>query len=47
MIRLLSGLVASRDYNTGLSSEERDDLKANLQDAIAELSSDAADSLRN
>lgn len=47
MIRLLSGLVASQDYNTGLSSEERDDLKANLQDAIAELSSDAADSLRN
>ena len=46
MIRLLSGLVSAQDYNTGLSSEERDDLKANLQDAIAELASDAADSLR-
>jgi hypothetical protein len=47
MIRLLSGLVASQDYNTGLSSEERDDLKANLQDAIAELAGDAADAARN
>ena len=46
MIRLLSGLVSAQDYNQGLSSEERDDLKANLQDAIAELASDAADSLR-
>jgi hypothetical protein len=46
MIRLLSGLVAAQDYNQGLSVEERDDLKANLQDAIAELASDAADSLR-
>ena len=45
MIRLLSGLVASQDYNTGLSSEERDDLKANLQDAIAELATNAADAL--
>lgn len=47
MIRLLSGLVSAQDYNQGLTSEERDDLKANLQDAIAELSSDAADALRN
>jgi hypothetical protein len=47
MIRLLSGLVAAQDYNAGLTTEDRDDLKANLQDAIAELSSDAADSLRN
>jgi hypothetical protein len=47
MIRLLSGLVSAQDYNQGLSSEERDDLKANLQDAIAELAGDAADSLRN
>ena len=46
MIRLLSGLVSAQDYNQGLSSEERDDLKANLQDAIAELASDAADALR-
>ena len=46
MIRLLSGLVSAQDYNQGLSSEERDDLKANLQDAIAELASDVADSLR-
>ena len=46
MIRLLSGLVSAQDYNTGLNQEERDDLKANLQDAIAELASDAADSLR-
>ena len=46
MIRLLSGLVSAQDYNQGLSTEERDDLKANLQDAIAELASDAADSLR-
>jgi hypothetical protein len=46
MIRLLSGLVAAQDYNQGLSAEERDDLKANLQDAIAELASDAADALR-
>jgi TolA-binding protein len=46
MIRLLSGLVAAQDYNQGLSTEERDDLKANLQDAIAELASDAADALR-
>jgi hypothetical protein len=46
MIRLLSGLVAAQDYNAGLTTEDRDDLKANLQDAIAELSSDAADSLR-
>jgi flagellin-specific chaperone FliS len=46
MIRLLTGLVSAQDYNQGLSVEERDDLKANLQDAIAELASDAADSLR-
>jgi hypothetical protein len=46
MIRLLTGLVSAQDYNQGLSTEERDDLKANLQDAIAELASDAADSLR-
>ena len=46
MIRLLSNLVAAQDYNGGLSEEERDELKANLQDAIAELASDAADSLR-
>ena len=46
MIRLLTGLVSAQDYNQGLSSDERDDLKANLQDAIAELASDAADSLR-
>ena len=46
MIRLLTGLVSAQDYNAGLTTEERDDLKANLQDAIAELASDAADSLR-
>jgi hypothetical protein len=45
MIRLLTGLVAAQDYNTGLAQEERDDLKANLQDAIAELASNAADAL--
>lgn len=46
MIRLLTNLVAAQDYNGGLSEEERDELKANLQDAIAELAGDAADSLR-
>ena len=46
MIRLLSNLVASQDYNLNLAQEDRDELKANLQDAIAELASDAADSLR-
>ena len=46
MIRLLTGLVSAQDYNAGLTTEDRDDLKANLQDAIAELASDAADSLR-
>jgi uncharacterized protein YoxC len=46
MIRLLTNLVAAQDYNGGLSEEERDELKANLQDAIAELAGDAADALR-
>ena len=46
MIRLLTNLVAAQDYNGGLSGEERDELKANLQDAIAELAGDAADALR-
>ena len=46
MIRLLSGLVAAQDYNLNLAQEDRDELKANLQDAISELASDAADSLR-
>jgi F0F1-type ATP synthase membrane subunit b/b' len=47
MIRLLSNLVAAQDYNGGLSEEERDELKANLQDAIAEIAGDAADAARN
>jgi hypothetical protein len=46
MIRLLSNLVAAQDYNLNLAQGDRDELKANLQDAIAELASDAADSLR-
>ena len=46
MIRLLSNLVAAQDFNLNLAQEDRDELKANLQDAIAELASDAADSLR-
>ena len=46
MIRLLSGLVAAQDFNLNLAQEDRDELKANLQDAISELASDAADSLR-
>jgi len=46
MIRLLSNLVSAQDYNQNLAQEDRDELKANLQDAIAELASDAADSLR-
>jgi hypothetical protein len=46
MIRLLSNLVAAQDYNLNLAQEDRDELKANLQDAIVELASDAADSLR-
>jgi uncharacterized protein YoxC len=45
MIRLLTNLVAAQDYNGGLAEEERDELKANLQDAIAELASNAADAL--
>jgi hypothetical protein len=47
MIRLLSNLVAAQDYNGGLSEEERDELKANLQDAIAEIATDAADAAQN
>ena len=47
MIRLLSNLVAAQDYNGGLSEEERDELKANLQDAIVEIAGDAADALQN
>ena len=35
MIRLLSDLVAAQDYNLNLAQEDRDELKANLQDAIA------------
>ena len=46
MIRLLSNLVAAQDFNLNLAQEDRDELKANLQDAISELASDAADSLR-
>jgi uncharacterized protein YoxC len=46
MIRLLTNLVAAQDYNGGLSEEERDELKANLQDAIEELASNAGDALR-
>jgi hypothetical protein len=46
MIRLLSNLVSAQDYNQNLGQDDRDELKANLQDAIAELASDAADSLR-
>jgi hypothetical protein len=45
MIRLLTNLVAAQDYNGGLAEEERDELKANLQDAIAELATNAADAL--
>jgi poly-gamma-glutamate capsule biosynthesis protein CapA/YwtB (metallophosphatase superfamily) len=46
LVRLLTNLVSAQDYNQNLAQEDKDELKANLEDAIEELASNAADSLR-
>jgi hypothetical protein len=46
LVRLLTNLVSAQDYNQNLAQEDKDELKANLEDAIEELASEAADSLR-
>lgn len=46
MIRLLTGLVESQNYNQNLTQTDRDNLKADLQETIADLADDAADTLR-
>jgi hypothetical protein len=46
LVRLLTNLVSAQDYNQNLAQEDKDELKANLEDAIEQIASNAADSLR-
>jgi hypothetical protein len=46
LVRLLTNLVSAQDYNQNLAQEDKDELKANLEDAIEQIASNAGDSLR-
>ena len=46
LVRRLTGLVNAQDFNQNLTQDEKNALKADLQDTIAEQAESAADALR-